>query len=82
MYRAGELTTTVLLFVFWYCHKRGKETRLSREAAMSGNVSSGSASTESESDGESDDVADKTDEKKPLDAQTILAQQAAKKGKE
>lgn len=22
----------VLMFVFWYCHKRGKETRLAREA--------------------------------------------------
>jgi hypothetical protein len=22
---------TVLLFVFWYCHKRGKETRLEKE---------------------------------------------------
>lgn len=25
--------TTVLLFVFWYCHKRGREVRLEREAA-------------------------------------------------
>lgn len=23
----------VLMFVFWYCHKRGKETRLAKEAA-------------------------------------------------
>lgn len=25
---------TVLLFVFWYCHKRGRETRLDREAKV------------------------------------------------
>ena len=26
--------TTVLLFVFWYCHKRGKEVRLEKERAL------------------------------------------------
>ena len=25
--------STVLMFVFWYCHKRGKEVRLAREQA-------------------------------------------------
>lgn len=30
MYRAND--TTVLMFVFWYCHKRGKQVRLDREA--------------------------------------------------
>jgi hypothetical protein len=30
---------TVLLFVFWYCHKRGKETRLARESAAKTPVS-------------------------------------------
>lgn len=24
----------VLLFVFWYCHKRGRETRLEREKTV------------------------------------------------
>lgn len=28
-----SLAVFILLFVFWYCHKRGKETRLAREAA-------------------------------------------------
>jgi hypothetical protein len=28
------LTKLVLLFVFWYCHKRGKETRLLREKTV------------------------------------------------
>jgi len=27
----------VLLFVFWYCHKRGRETRLERERLAAGN---------------------------------------------
>lgn len=27
-----SIAVFVLLFVFWYCHKRGKETRLAREA--------------------------------------------------
>lgn len=26
---------TVLLFVFWYCHKRGKEVRLEKERLLS-----------------------------------------------
>lgn len=26
--------TPVLLFVFWYCHKRGREVRLEREAKV------------------------------------------------
>jgi hypothetical protein len=26
----------VLLFVFWYCHKRGRETRLDREKLAAG----------------------------------------------
>jgi len=28
--RASLLTPIVLLFVFWYCHKRGKEARLEK----------------------------------------------------
>lgn len=33
----SELTLLVLLFVFWYCHKRGKETRLIREKTVDSN---------------------------------------------
>lgn len=29
-----SLAIFLLLFVFWYCHKRGRETRLTREAAQ------------------------------------------------
>lgn len=28
----------MLLFVFWYCHKRGKETRLERERTATENA--------------------------------------------
>ena len=30
-----ELTLPVLLFVLWYCHKRGKEVRLEKERELS-----------------------------------------------
>jgi hypothetical protein len=29
---ATVLTSAVIMFVFWYCHKRGRETRLEKEA--------------------------------------------------
>lgn len=28
----------VLLLVFWYCHKRGKEVRLAKERAAAGEI--------------------------------------------
>lgn len=31
------MISIVLLFVFWYCHKRGKETRLERERTVDSN---------------------------------------------
>ena len=31
MHTADGIYLLVLLFVFWYCHKRGKEVRLERE---------------------------------------------------
>ena len=34
----GLIFYTVLLFVFWYCHKRGKETRLEREREADGQL--------------------------------------------
>jgi hypothetical protein len=40
---------TVLMFVFWYCHKRGKEARLAREAGAGGD---GSAEVAEDEDGE------------------------------
>jgi hypothetical protein len=59
---------TVLLFVFWYCRKRGKETRLLREsesAKHSANVSEVETSS-------SEDEAE--DEKTGLDAKEVPAE--------
>ncbi|KAK8223624.1 hypothetical protein BKA81DRAFT_295521, partial [Phyllosticta paracitricarpa] len=35
-----SLAVFILLFVVWYCHKRGREVRLEKEAAMHGSQSS------------------------------------------
>ena len=48
----------VLLFVFWYCHKRGRETRLEKERLAaeqgeSGHVSSASSVNEDAGDDDS-----------------------------
>jgi hypothetical protein len=48
----------VLLFVFWYCHKRGRETRLEKEASMA----TTSGITAVESDAEVSDSALSEDE--------------------
>lgn len=46
------------MFVFWYCHKRGKETRLAREEAASANA---------EAEYDDDMESDVTDEDMPED---------------
>jgi hypothetical protein len=33
--RSDTLTLPVLLFVLWYCHKRGREVRLEEETRLS-----------------------------------------------
>lgn len=40
----------VLLFVFWYCHKRGKETRLAKEKLSAEATSDGESNYASELD--------------------------------
>ncbi|PVI07372.1 hypothetical protein DM02DRAFT_608915 [Periconia macrospinosa] len=40
-----SLAVCLLLFVFWYCHKRGRETRLERERAAAEEGESGLASS-------------------------------------
>ncbi|KAF2204981.1 hypothetical protein GQ43DRAFT_437411 [Delitschia confertaspora ATCC 74209] len=42
-----SLAVFLLLFVFWYCHKRGKETRLERERVESESALESSASVSS-----------------------------------
>lgn len=34
LYRSSLTGTKVLLFIFWYCHKRGKEVRLEKERLL------------------------------------------------
>jgi len=46
------------MFVFWYCHKRGKETRLAREQACG---------TSAEAEDDDDMESDITDEDVPGD---------------
>jgi hypothetical protein len=58
----------VLLFVFWYCHKRGKETRLERESlAAQGEV-------DSDADQTSSDLDESIVLEKDTEAQKILNQ--------
>ena len=40
-----SLAVFVLLFVFWYCHKRGRETRLEKERLATEGEASGQASS-------------------------------------
>lgn len=40
----------VLLFVFWYCHKRGRETRLEREKTADAGLATPDIEDEDESD--------------------------------
>ncbi|KAF2210616.1 hypothetical protein CERZMDRAFT_106737 [Cercospora zeae-maydis SCOH1-5] len=51
-----SLAVFILMFVFWYCHKRGKEVRLANESASSSQILEDDANTDIEvsesSDGE------------------------------
>jgi hypothetical protein len=54
----------VLLFVFWYCHKRGREVRLEKEASSAGQER---ALKEDESDVDaSDNAASSDDEERAI----------------
>nr|POF18522.1 hypothetical protein CFP56_63066 [Quercus suber] len=61
-----SLAVFILMFVFWYCHKRGRETRLAREAEASGPADDGDdgedfeSSGSDEEDGTTDDVKAKS----------------------
>jgi hypothetical protein len=50
----------VLLFVFWYCHKRGKETRLEKERL---------ATEDAEEDSDVDQTSSELEESAVLDDQ-------------
>ncbi|KAG9556038.1 hypothetical protein KCU71_g10461, partial [Aureobasidium melanogenum] len=69
-----SLAVFILLFVFWYCHKRGKEVRMLREsesAKASANVSEVETSSEDDEDEKqaTEGDSDKVDEKQETTAQ-------------
>lgn len=51
-----SLAVFVLLFVFWYCHKRGRETRLEKERLAAEEGQSGQASSASSINGDADSI--------------------------
>lgn len=56
----------MLLFVFWYCHKRGRETRLDKEGQLSAEGATDSAlasSASSFTDGDGDSLLESKTEK-------------------
>jgi len=57
-----SLAVFLLLFVFWYCHKRGKETRLDKEHLTAEGAASDFDSSASASDLEDSIVLDKSDD--------------------
>jgi hypothetical protein len=54
------LVIAVLMFVFWYCHKRGKEVRLAQEAEAAGEGEQ--AAEDGEEGGEGEDFEASGDE--------------------
>jgi hypothetical protein len=57
--RVADMVATVLMFVFWYCHKRGREVRLAKEAE-GGALEDGEV--EDEDDGKSFEGSDDEEE--------------------
>lgn len=52
------------MFVFWYCHKRGKEVRLAKEAAEAdGEIEDGTLEEEAEEEDDSYDDEEEDQEK-------------------
>ncbi|CAO2647731.1 Nn.00g086530.m01.CDS01 [Neocucurbitaria sp. VM-36] len=58
-----SLAVFVLLFVFWYCHKRGRETRLEKERLVAEEAASGRGSSASSINEDADSIFG--DKKKP-----------------
>ncbi|KAF1352545.1 hypothetical protein BDV97DRAFT_149075 [Delphinella strobiligena] len=56
-----SLAVFILLFVFWYCHKRGREVRLlNEEKARSAQVSEAESSSDEAEDDEKDEFSQKS----------------------
>ena len=62
----------MLLFVFWYCHKRGRETRLEKErlAAEEGEPSRTSAASSINEEDADSIFGDKQTQRKPVGSST------------
>lgn len=68
---------TVLLFVFWYCHKRGRETRLEKDRLAAEEAESSRAASAASSINEKDDADSIFGEKpkrKPVGSSTTAEQ--------
>jgi len=65
------LSTFILLLVFWYCHKRGKEVRLSREAEAQ--LSAASDASEADEDEDDEDDAEKEEQDEEAGAEEAVA---------
>lgn len=74
------LSTFILLLVFWYCHKRGKEVRLSREAEAQ--LSAASDVSEMEEDEEGEDIAEKAEQEESAGSGVAVADPAGSESSE
>jgi hypothetical protein len=58
------------LFVFWYCHKRGRETRLEKERLAAEDAGSAQASGASSINEDSDSIFGEKPKRKPVGSGT------------
>lgn len=56
----------MLLFVFWYCHKRGRETRLEKERLATEEGESARVSSASSMDEDNDSIFREKPKRKPV----------------
>ncbi|KAH7088556.1 hypothetical protein FB567DRAFT_341684 [Paraphoma chrysanthemicola] len=61
-----SLAVFLLLFVFWYCHKRGRETRLEKERLAAEDANSAQASSASSINEDADSIFGDKPKRKPV----------------
>lgn len=64
--------STVLLFVFWYCHKRGRETRLEKERLAAEEGQSSTSSINEDADSIFGSKANLKDEEKEVSQEPLV----------
>jgi hypothetical protein len=64
---------TVLLFVFWYCHKRGRETRIEKERLAAEEAESARASSASSMNEDADSIFGDKVKRKPVSSSATPA---------